>query len=117
MVTEVEMMVAVVMVTNLTKDEVKNQHFQGHLVEVPLNRMDPLRSGQIADQGGLLVDMATAQEIIEGTFVPPEVTDTHLTVMLKILYKFEATIKAGPTKQVITRDYLMEYWRQAWEKM
>ena len=80
--TEVEVTEGGVMVIKFTKDDVKINITKGVSLGFRSTEGNSVCTGPIPDQAGLLGDTTNTQAIPDGTFIPPEGTDPHKSLML-----------------------------------
>ena len=73
----------------------------------------PLWSGPISKEAGLLGDKKTAQDTLNGTYIPREDNDNHTKVMLNLLHTPEPILDSGPISIMVSRkEFKSNYKRE-----
>ena len=81
-----------------------------------LTESTPLMMGQLQCDLGYLAVTDTAQEVLEGTYQPPEGTDAETVGMLRLIAEVAAKMRHHPIAVTITKEDFIQYWRRASEK-
>ena len=77
----------------------------------------PICQGALYDLLGYSADTKTAEEILEGTFIPPPGTDGPTIIILEEIARIWKKMGDGEVNVVITREDYQHYWKRVKERI
>ena len=114
-VKDVEVMENGEWVRKSNKAEVEEGIMSENTKRFRLTNDTPVMSGQLLEDFGYLADTEAAEEVLAGTYDPPEDADEHTKALLSLLKQRVEMLRQGKIKTCIMREDFKRYWRGAKE--
>ena len=99
-----------------TKETVEAAIAEENSKRFSLANSAPICQGALFELLGFSANTETAEQILEGTWIPPEDTDGPTLIILKEIARIWGKMQNGEVNIIISQEYFQHYWKRVKER-